>query len=311
MAVLEVVLPIVLVVLLGYGIVWQGVLGARDVEGISRFVFKVGLPVLLFNSLSDMQMPALFHWQFLFSYYFVSLLIYAIGYGISRYWFAHSLSKQGIFGFGSSYSNLVLVGLPIISTGLGQEAVLPLFMLVSLQSAIFFPIVILLVERESHAGQSWQRVMGQTMRNVVSNPIILGLCAGILVNFLAIPIPLLLAKALGTIGQAALPCALFVLGASLRTYKLAGHLAEAWTMMGLKLLLQPILVGVLVFGLFQEDPLWGAVAVMAAGMPVGVNAFLFAQEYQVGVATVSTSVLLSTLLSVFSLSLMLFIFMPG
>ena len=71
------------------------------------------------------------------------------------------------------------------------------------------------------------------------------------------------------------------------------------------MVLQPLLVWILVFRVFEVDPLWGTVAVMAAGMPVGINAYMFAQKYQTGIAVLSTAVLLSTLLAIFSQSLWL------
>lgn len=80
-------------------------------------------------------------------------------------------------------------------------------------------------------------------------------------------------------------------------------------MIGLKLVLQPVLVWVLAFVVFHLDPLWGAVAVMSAGMPVGINAYLFAHKYQIGIATISTAILLSTLLAVISQSVLLAVFM--
>jgi malonate transporter len=98
------------------------------------------------------------------------------------------------------------------------------------------------------------------------------------------------------------------MGASLNTYKITGHFAEALTMVSLKMVLQPFLVWLLAFVVFRIDPLWGAVAVMVAGMPVGITAFVFAQEYQAGIAILSTSIFLSTLLAVFSQSLLLAIF---
>jgi predicted permease len=95
------------------------------------------------------------------------------------------------------------------------------------------------------------------------------------------------------------------LGASLSTFKIAGHLSKAWLVIGLKMVLQPILVWVLVFHVFEIDPLWGTVAVMAAGMPVGVNAYMFAQKYQAGIEVLSTAVLLSTIFAIFSQSIWL------
>ena len=132
---------------------------------------------------------------------------------------------------------------------------------------------------------------------------------GLLVNILRFPVPPILDETLGMIGRATLPCALSVLGGSLNEYRVAGHFAEAGMMIGLKMILMPALVWILAFGVFRVDPLWGAVAVMAAGMPVGVNAYMTAQKYQVGIATISTAFLISTLLAALSQSMLLVLFL--
>lgn len=309
MTILTIVFPIFAIALFGYLMARLGVLSGRDIEGISRFVFNIAIPVLLFNSLAHVELPAAINWQFMLSYYSVVLIIYGLGLWASQRWFAHSPQEQGIFGLGASYSNMILVGLPIISTGLGDEALLPLFMLVSVHSGILFFIVTLLAERSNGQGLSAAQIASQTLKTLARNPIILGLLSGLLVNLFAIPLPAMMNDALDMFSDATLPCALFVLGASLNTYKIAGHFKEAWVMIGLKMVLQPLLVGLLVFGVFQLDPLWSAVAVMAAGMPIGVNAYIFAHKYQAGIATLSTAILLSTLLAVVSESLLLALFL--
>ena len=295
--------------LIGYLIAYKKVLDAGDIVGISRFVFNIAIPVLLFNALSHLELPANINWQFLFSYYFVVLIIYALGIWSSKRWFACTLPEQGILGMGSAYSNLVLVGLPVISAGLGDEALLPLLMLVSVHSAILFFIVTMIVEGGNGNGRSLQQITSQMAKSLARNPIIIGLTGGLLVNLLHLPIPKPLNDTLSVLSQATLPCALFVLGASLNSYKIAGHFAEAWTVVGLKMVLQPFLVWVLAFWVFHLDPLWGAVAVMAAGMPIGINVYMISQKYQVGVAVISTAVLLSTVVSVVSQSLLLALFL--
>ncbi len=308
MTILTVVFPNFVIALFGYLIARFGVLSGRDIEGISRFVFNIAIPVLLFNSLAHVELPAAINWPFLLSYYSVVLIIYGLSFWISRRWFTHSPQEQCIFGLGSTYSNLILVGLPIISTGLGDEALLPLFMLVSVHSAILFFIVTLLAERGNGQNQAASQVALQSLKNLARNPIIIGLFLGLTVNLLSVPLPQVVNDVLDVFSDATLPCALFVLGASLNAYKIAGHFKEAWVMIGLKMVLQPFLVGILVFGVFHLDPLWGAVAVMAAGMPIGINAYLFAHKYQAGIAALSTGILLSTLLAVVSESLLLALF---
>ncbi|MCB9077556.1 MAG: AEC family transporter [Anaerolineaceae bacterium] len=310
MTIIQVIFPIFAIALVGYVTAYRGVLDERDIKGISRFVFTIIIPMLLFKSLAHIELPPQIQWQFLLSYYGVVLFIYGLAVWTSKRWFVHSPQEQGIFGLGSTYSNMILVGLPVISAGLGDQALLPLFMLVSIHSALLFFIVMLLLERANGGGEqrSPRQIALQTARNLMRNPIIIGLVLGLGFNWLAIPIPALIDDTLDIISRATLPCALFVLGASLNAYKITGHLTEAWTMIGLKMVLQPLLVWVLAFLVFHIDPLWGVVAVMAAGMPIGVNAYLFAVEYQAGVATLSTAILLSTLLAVVSQSVLLALF---
>lgn len=308
MTIVQVIFPVFAIALVGYLIVYKGVLDHRDIDGISRFVFTILIPILLFHSLAHIELPARLDWQFLLAYYGVVLFVYALGVWTSKRWFVHSLREQGVFGLGSTYGNMVLVGLPIISAGLGEQALLPLFMLISVHSALLFFIVMVLAERTGEAGRAPGRIAVQTFKNLGRNPIIIGLVLGLAFNLLAVPIPQPVDDTLAILSRATLPCALFVLGGSLNAYEIAGHFTEAWTMIGLKMVLQPLLVWLLVFWVFQVDPLWGVVAVMAAGMPIGVNAYLFAVKYQANVPTLSTAILLSTLLAVVSQSLLLALF---
>jgi len=308
MTIIQVIFPIFAIALIGYITAYKNWLTPSDIDGVSRFVFTIAIPVLLFQSLIKIELPVRFNWQFLLSYYLVALIVYGLGIGASRQWFKQSLREQGAFGLGAAYSNTVLVGLPIISAGLGEAALLPLFMLISIHSGVLFLIFLLLMERGNGAGHSSRQIAAQTLKNLIRNPIVIGLALGLAFNLLNIPLPPLVDDTFNILGKATLPCALFVLGASLNSYRIAGHFAEAWTIVGLKLVLQPLLVWVLAFVVFHLDPLWGAVAVMTAGMPVGINSYILAQQYQVGMASLSTAILLSTLLAVITQSMLLAIF---
>jgi predicted permease len=308
MPIIEVIFPVFAIALLGYILTYKAVFGIRDIEGISRFVFTLAIPVMLFNSMAKIDLPKQLNWAFLLSYYLVAVLIFGFGMWASKRLFNYSPQEQSVFGMGSSYSNALLIGLPLISTGLGDDALLPVFMLISIHSAVLFFLTTLFAERNVGDGRSILAIIRQTITRLASNPIIIGLVLGMLVNFFSIPIPKPINTTIEIISKAALPCALFVLGASLSAYKLAGHFREAWTIIALKLILQPLLVALLAFVIFQVDPLWAAVAVMMAAMPVGINVYMFAQKYQVCLAPVSSAIVISTSLSILTQSLLLAIF---
>lgn len=307
MAILEVIFPVFSIALVGYIVTYLKLFNARDIRAISRFVFVIAMPVMLFNALANIELPEKINWAFLLSYYLVAILIFILGMLLSGRGFSFTPLEQSVFGLGSAYSNTVLVGLPIVIAGLGEEALLPMILLISVNSAILFFVVTLMAERDV-GGRSPLSIAAQTIKNLAKNPIIIGLAFGLFFNLLSIPIPVPIARTIDLISQAALPSALFVLGASLSAYKVAGHLGEAWMMVGLKLLLMPLLVAFMTIIVFQLDPLWSAAAIMTAGMPVGINVYMFSQQYQAGIATISTAILLSTILAVASQSIMLLIF---
>jgi hypothetical protein len=308
MIVLQAIFPVFAIALIGYLAAHFKLLDQRDVDGIARFVFIVAIPVLLFHTMAHIALPDAVNWAFMGAYYGVALAVFGAGMAVNRFVFKGGPTDQAIFGVGSAYSNTVLVGIPVISVGLGDAALLPLFMLIAVHSAVLFFLTVLMAERGTGIKRSILQLGGQTALNVAKNPIIIGLALGLAVNLLAITIPDALDSTLSILREAALPCALFVLGASLKAYSINGHIQEGLAVVFLKMIVQPALVWALVFPVLGLDSPWGAVAVMIAGMPVGINAYVLAQQYQAGIATTSTAILLSSLLALVTQSLLLLIF---
>ncbi|MCK5488908.1 MAG: AEC family transporter, partial [Gemmatimonadetes bacterium] len=74
---------------------------------------------------------------------------------------------------------------------------------------------------------------------------------------------------------------------------------------------QPAIVWLLATLVFDVAPLWTSVAVVMAALPTGINAYLFAERYDHGVATAATAVLLSTGLSIGTISILLYLLPAG
>ncbi|TVR69532.1 MAG: hypothetical protein EA427_07910, partial [Spirochaetaceae bacterium] len=151
----------------------------------------------------------------------------------------------------------------------------------------------------------------RTLLGMARNPIVGGLFVGLAFNIFAIPVPEALGTVTGWIRASALPAALFVTGASLRQYRLAGHLAETGMIILTKLLIHPLLVWVAAALILRLPPLWTAVAVVTASLPTGINASVFASKYDAAVAPITSSILVTTALSVVTLTVLLAVFSPG
>lgn len=307
MFVFNIIFPIFSIAVLGYLFAYFSIFKERDIAGLNKYVFNVAIPILLFNAMSNIELPDQIEWSFILVYFAVALLNFFIGNVIGSRWLNFKRPGQAVYGLGASYSNMVLIGLPVITTGLGDEALLPALFLISFHSAIMFSAVTLVAESGSTTGARRQKLI-QPFIKIVQNPIIIGLIVGLLFNQLSLSLPFALTETVRLIRGSALPAALFVMGASLAKYKLSGHVGEASMLVLLKMLWQPLLVWALLTYFFPIDPLWRSVAIIVAGLPIGINAAVFANQYRAAVAPVSTAVILSTVLSIPSIALMLSIF---
>ena len=129
--------------------------------------------------------------------------------------------------------------------------------------------------------------------------------AGLVVAALSLPLPKPVDDITRLLGTAAAPCALFAMGAALPQYRIAGNVLESSLVTILKLAVHPLLVWLLATYVFTVDPLHLQVAVLLAATPVGANVYLLAARYNVGTATATTSVFLTTAASLITLSVVL------
>ena len=158
------------------------------------------------------------------------------------------------------------------------------------------------------AGENGQeRVDGRALLKNLANPMIIGLGLGALLNLSGLQVPESLWRAVTWLGQAALPCALIVLGARLSRYRLRPT-GEAWGVAVAKLLLFPALVWWLSGLLPGLNETARSVLVLLAACPSGVNVMAFARTAEDS-RSVSAAISLSTLLA--SISLPLWMLLAG
>jgi hypothetical protein len=277
-------------------------------RGLVRFVFYFAIPALLFRSLAVMELPEDIEWGFLLSFYLGALVVYGLGMAAARFMFGRPPAAQAIFGMSAGFSNTVLVGVPVLITAYGPAASLPVFMLIALHSALLMPLTVALIQ----AAQGRPGDLGSRLRTgsaeLLRTPIITSVLAGLAVNFIGLSLPLPLDRAANLLGSAAVPCALFAMGASLAAFPLRGDLPPALLLVSFKLALHPLLVWVFAVPVMGLDGIGVPVAVTMAAMPTGVNAYLFAARYEAAEAVASRVVFLSTALSIVTISVVLYLF---
>lgn len=321
MHIATVIFPVFAVAILGYLLTWAGAFRVKDIPGLTRYVFYIALPVMLFDSMSQVVLPERVRWSFLIAYYVPTVMLFVLTMLLGRRFFRHSVRESGIYGMGCSYSNTVLVGLPVITTAWGDTAILPLMMIIALHAGVMFSLTTAVAEagaspsnregsRAEEARAPLAVVALRTAAGMARNPIVGGLAIGLVFNILDIPVAAPILTVTSWIRASALPAALFVTGASLRQYRIAGHLAETGMIILAKMVVHPLLVWIVAALVLRLPPLWTAVATATAALPTGINASVFAGKYDAVVAPITSSILVTTALSIVTLTVLLAVFTP-
>jgi predicted permease len=285
-----IVCPVFGLIAIGYLGNRFGAMTTRMGEGLSEFVFTLAIPCLIFRTLMRAEIPAVQPWGYWISYFVGVAVVWGIAMAVGRRFFGLVGIPGVVAGFAAGQANTVFVGVPMILKAYGDAGAVPLFLLIAVHLPVTMTLATLLAE-----GRGASPLL--LLRRLVTHPIVMGILAGTALRPIAWAVPGPLWQVLDLLAGAAVPCALVAMGISLRRYGLRTGWRMPALIAGLKLVVHPLIVLVLTTQVFQMPPAWSGVAVLFASCPSGINAYLFAERYNEGVALASASVTLSTVLA--------------
>ncbi|MBB1342373.1 AEC family transporter [Pseudoalteromonas sp. SG44-1] len=300
MHIFSIIFPLIFIVALGFSCCKLKFFEQQHIAGLSKFTFYISLPAFLFLNMSQIDLQQSISLSAFLSFYIPVLSVFALGILVDRCYLAKQKNYQqhSVFGLASSYSNMVLVGIPIIIASLGKEMIAIAFMIITFHSTLLFALTYLIGAKGSEHAFSWSSFA----KSMVLNPIVLSIGCGLILNVSGIVLFDNLAKSLELLATPAIACALFVLGANLAFYKIAANWQPALIASLMKIFLLPagvFLIGAYAFELDREIL---NVLVLLSASPVGVNAYLIASQIGQHQVTLAGAVVLSTVLSVISFS---------
>ncbi len=299
-ATLAIVLPVFAVILLGYALGKTRLFGEEAVRALTNFCFFVTIPALLFRSMARLDAPHGDALLIVFAFYAAVLATFALAMAAGRLLFGMKLAEQAVFAVGGTYSNILLLGLPLSITAFGEQAVLPASALLALQSPILFSLTAIAVEigrgaADGNGGKSGVLgILGTALLSLVKTPILVAMVAGVVWGLTGFGLDPVVDRSLAFLGQAATPTALFALGASLTRFSVGGDLRQVAALGVLKLVMLPVACFVSAQFVFGLAPLYVAIATLCGAMPTGVTAFVLAMRYELLVARVAASVIVTS-----------------
>lgn len=301
-----VVLPVFAIMVCGWLFARFRLITEAGITGIVSFVFYLGIPALLFRTLSSGAAQRQLEADLIVAYFTAAIALFLATRFLARRVFGNGHRESALAAMAATFSNNVLIGIPLIQRAYGDAGLVPQMLIVSVHATILFTLTTVSLEMGHRGGGSaWWRTMGASLRSVFINPIIIGGLGGLAWGFVGPPLPVLVDDFLSLLGRGAAPLSLFAVGANLTTYRITGDLRESVTMLVLKLFVLPLLVWLACTQVWEVRSDWVTVAVLAAGMPAGANVYVFARRYETYVARASAVVLLSTVASAVTLTVLL------
>lgn len=285
--------PLFILIFLGYCLTRFGKWPASISEGMNRFVFNVALPCMLFDVMSDFYKSPPVDFRLLLAFFGSCLLVFIAGRVIAAKVFQLESIAGSVFALGGIFSNNVMLGIPIATVLLGEQALPSVALVLVFNSLILWTLLTVSVEWSKHGSFSVQG-LGRTLISVLKNPLIIGILSGTAWSFLQRPLPLIAAQPIDLLGSIAAPLSLVTLGMSLAHYRVRDGLKESYSICLLKLIVQPMCIWAIAW-LTDLPALESKVVVLLGSMAVGVNVYLMSQKFQVLTGPAAASMLFSTL----------------
>jgi predicted permease len=229
---------------------------------------------------------------------------------LTRWLFGRDARGGLVAGLSAGYGNTTLIGIPLALAAFGASGSAVMALIIAVQLPIMMTMVAVLMLRAeikdgvSSDGVRPVSILRSVAQNLIGNPIIVGLLAGIIWRASGAPLTGLLADLVDRIASVAATLALFAMGMSLKSYGIRGNFAAGVVLTLLKLIVMPAFA-LLLARLAGVPPAVAKVAVIAAACPTGVTPFLVAGRFRTGEGLASTTITMSTILAVLSIAIWL------
>ncbi len=295
-------LPFFALIGLGYGAGRTGFFPAEATAWLTKFVFYFALSAMLFRFSASLSIAEIFDARLAMAYLWGTAFVYGIAMAVA---FLRGLdtATAAIEAQTAAIGNTGFLGVPMLALLLGQEAIGPIILVLSVDLIVFSSMLVILVVG-SRPRADGPGIFATVALGLLKNPMIGAIVLGLGVSAIGLRLPAPVDSFLATLGAAATPGALFAIGASL-----AGKSAERMQVAGwlsfCKLVLHPALVALAAFVFFPVDAYRASVIISAAALPVAGNVFILAQHYGIAPQRVSAAILISTTISIVTVSLII------
>lgn len=299
--------PVVLLIAIGVLAGKAGWISSAGVKELSQLVFMVVAPALLFRTMAQVH-PQAVQGASLLAYFAAMWLLFGLVIAVVGF-----TRRGAVLALAATFSNTVMIGIPLVGLAYGKEGQVLLFTLISLHALVLLTMATVVLEllqarEQVQSGDAAPRhrlaTIGMAVKNAVVHPVPMPIMAGLLFAQTGWTLPGVVDRPLLLLGNAFGPVALVLVGVTLAQASIGRDFKGALAIALVKTMVHPLLMALAgwAFGLRGMSL---TVLVVAASLPIGANVFLFAFRYKKAEDLVTASVAVSTLLALVSVTLVM------
>ena len=295
-----IVSSILLVMLLGYGLSKKLLTDSLFWQGISKLSYWVLFPVLIVRTLAHATIDTglLLPLFTIFTVALILILVYCVL--VARLLGLDGASTAALTQGGMRHNGFIGLAVLVDIFGLpGQELGALIIAMLLPSTNILSVLSVSFLVRKNQPQQQFLSTL--ILKELLRNPMLVGVAIGLLLNVLSISIPTILDQSMDLVSRAALPLLLLSVGASLKMSSLRGRWLPLMAALSAKLLVFPVLFlgGAWWFNL---SPLVTVCVVVFGALPTAVSAYPFIQQMGGNAKLMADIITLQTLASLIGLT---------
>lgn len=273
--------PTFILMAMGYAVVRLGFLHKEQIRTLAWFVINLALPAAMFKALSSRSFQDIMHYDYLLIFGAGSLLSFSIIFFIA--WIRkQSLTACAMFGLGSSLSNSLMIGYPIIMQIFGEESLVPFALTLIIENFFILPIALALADSGLHRDVSFLVALKKSIPSLLKNPVIMSIGLGIFSTLTSVHPPKMVNHIIDMLAVTTGGVALFTIGGMLVGIRPKKMAADISLIVFGKLLLHPLSIVLMVIIFPSMPKLFQSVAIILASMPMFSIFAVFGIRYNMG-----------------------------
>lgn len=296
------VLPMCLVMALGYGTRRLGRLRREEISTINKIAFRIFLPCLLYYNIYCSDLSGSF--DPLLMTYAVGGVLLTFGLALGYTLLTEKLpERRGVLIQGMFRSNYVIMGIPVATALLGADQLGTVSILIAIIVPLFNMLAVVVLEVFRGQKPKPLHILGQ----IAKNPLVIGSVLGILTLVAGIRLPHILEQTIQSVSAIASPLQLFLLGAFFQFSGLKTYRRELVTVSIAKLIVSPgLFLGLGALLGFRGVAFVSLIGIFAS--PTAVNSFTMAQQMGGDAELAGDIVVTTSAASILTMFLWIFLF---